>query len=1138
MSSSAPLRRGLSLFVFFMIATAAAATAATSVIVELNGEPAAMAAWRARQAGTPMTAAQIESHRAALTTAQNQFLAALAAKGVGYTIGGRSITAVTGHAVRVDFRYTLVYNGVNLLVDPSAIAIIRSMPQVKAVHNDDVLKPLLDVSVPYVRAPQVYGAVKEVSRWDNTREGFEGQGIYISVIDTGVTWSHEMFGGDPTPPRLGIEPAVSGRNEKVVYYMPFADAIEDATGHGTHVASTAAGYLGIAPGRDDLPNTADDVRMHGVAPQARLLSYKVCSDVVSAPGAVGGCVSSAITMAIEDSVSPRTIAGFPKPVAHVINMSLGGAGTPDSPTAVAADNAVRLGTVVVAAGGNDGPDESTVGAPCVGRLVTCVANSLDEHGSWSFDVLAPGAVNKLLPGAVTPAAQLPAASGQRGPVQLWAHSGAPAPPAASVAQYFVYVAGGETPVSYPASVAGRIALVEASLPSTFAQVANSATVAGAIGVIMKSDLANPTAVKTTIPSANLNSADFAYLKSLLSAQTNGALSNYPIRLNPVYNTPTISNSSSRGPVAGYGQVKPDVSAPGTLINAATSPASVIGATGQGFYSSISGTSMASPHVAGAAALVRQAHPTWTPDMIRTALQNTSTNLRNPAGAASSDGGAERVLDQGAGLIDVEAAVNVKALMGVTSTDINAPSLLGSHSFGEVAAINTRRVTTRTQRVTITDVGGSGSYYSLSVRNNRGLDRSGIAVSVSPASVIVPAGGSGTFDVTINIDGNLVTTGAPLQIQWYIRATRSDDGAMISMPFYLRATEQLPPAATLNAIADDGTPDQENGIDRDGRFTLAWAYPSSEPAQPCAYRVEEARGQESGTIWYDDGSEPMTNTGNSKWASALWTTRPHPNTLSTGYSPVYIDESTATITMAQDLALPNALVTLTFDSFEDIEVDFDHGYVDVSTDGGATFTQVAHYTGAFSGIRQVNLSPFAGKTVRLRFRLVSDQLFSFPAAQGWYVDDIRILAGAPFHTVGNVSAPTATLSLGGKQDGTYAYRVVALFNCNAGSPFATTPSNVQTISVSVATRPPTAAFTTTANGTTLTFDASASADQDTIGGAPGIVEYFWSFGDGNTATTTSPVVSHTYGAPGTYRVLLFVTDNDGESASADSEQQVQ
>jgi len=123
-----------------------------------------------------------------------------------------------------------------------------------------------------------------------------------------------------------------------------ADIVTDGFGHGTHVASTVAGYLGFAPNAGGLSALGSDTQVHGVAPQAKLMTYKVCSDVLSTEGAVGGpvggCLTSNIVLALEDAVSPRTLNGLPKPVAHVINMSLGGAGGPDDATSVAADNAV------------------------------------------------------------------------------------------------------------------------------------------------------------------------------------------------------------------------------------------------------------------------------------------------------------------------------------------------------------------------------------------------------------------------------------------------------------------------------------------------------------------------------------------------------------------------------------------------------------------------------------------------------------------------------------------------------------------------------------------------------------------------------------------------------------------------------
>jgi subtilisin family serine protease/PKD repeat protein len=1131
---------GLALF----IGLTSAAFAAESIIVELNQEPAAMAAARARAAGTPMSDDQIETYRQSLSAAQDQFLAALDTAGIPYTVGGQDVDSPLG-SVRVPFRYTLVFNGINLVVPGSSIPAIEQMPQVRKVHPDEMLYTTLDRSVPYVRAPEVYGAIHELTPFDDFREGFEGQGIYVSIIDTGVEWFHEQFGGDLTPPRLGVEPATSGKNGKVVYYLPLGDlVVEDGVGHGTHVAATAAGYLGFAPGPDRLPLTDDDIALHGVAPQAKILSYKVCSDAVSIPGSltgvIGGCLSAAITMALEDSVSPRTINGFPKPVAHVINLSLGGSGTPDSVTAIAADNAHRAGAVVVAAAGNSGPGAGTAGAPCVGRLVTCVANSIDPSGAWTFDVLSPTAVNRLIPGAVTPASHLPAASGERQQIQLISMSGTPAPPAGSVAQYYVYVVGGETPLAYPPSVSGRIALVSGGgLPATFGQIANSAAAAGAVAVILRSETANPTAVIAPIPGANLPPEQFDYLVSLMNAGAtppNGTLSTHPIRLNSFYSDITLNSSSSRGPVAGFGQVKPDITAPGTSILAAVPPASLLGALAQSNYASINGTSMASPHVAGAAALVRQAHPSWSPDMIRTALMNTSTNLRDNDGVPKEDGPAnERVLSQGAGLLDVYAAVNAQALMGVSSNDPMLPTILGSHSFGVVPAINAQAVVTRTVTVTMQDVSGAAGTYDLAIADNHNLHLSGVSASVTPSSVELGANETATFEVAISIDGNAITSGDLLEVEWYVRAARRNSDERLGMPFYLRATPTLPAAAVLHPIEDDAIPDQENGIDRDGNYLLRWSYPGEEQATPCGYRIEETLAGGSGTLYYDDAEELMLNGVNSQWSGSFWNTAPHPGTGSMGYATIYIDQNTAAITSGT-IALPNAQISLTFASFEDIELDFDYGHVDVSEEGG-TWRTLATYTGFFSGERSLDLSEFAGSSVRIRFRLVSDQLVSFPAHLGWFIDDIRIQSGAAFDTIAEPSWGTNTLEVNGRSDGTYAYRVVALFGNCASDPFATTPSNVEQITVSIATAPPVASFTSSPNpsniGESVTFDASASHDQDQVGGAPGIVQYHWSFGDGTTRTTPDAVTTHTYAAAGSYRVTLTVTDNDGESASTES-----
>ena len=179
-----------------------------------------------------------------------------------------------------------------------------------------------------------------------------------------------------------------------------------------------------------LPGTADDVRLHGVAPQAKLMGYKVCADV-------GSCLTQSTIMAIEDAVSPVSTTLQPKPVAHVINMSLGGAGGPDDATSVASDNASLLGTIVVASAGNSGTRR-------IDRRLTRFGSSRHrgrgEHrsggGSNSVDVTTgerTGMIANDLDGA--------------------------AAVTSDITSQYVYCGLAETPADCPDSVSGKIALI-------------------------------------------------------------------------------------------------------------------------------------------------------------------------------------------------------------------------------------------------------------------------------------------------------------------------------------------------------------------------------------------------------------------------------------------------------------------------------------------------------------------------------------------------------------------------------------------------------------------------------------------------------------------------------------------------------
>ncbi len=845
------MRRILSLAVVAAIATALlalplfnssfGAAAPVSVIVELKDDPGAVYKAKAEKSGSSISQAQLQSYRDGLRVKQDQFLAALSSRGISATVMTRNVKNLDGSvAATVPLRYSLVYNGIALKVSPNAISTIKAMPQVKNVHKNELLRTTLHKSAKYIRAQEVYGNYAELTQFDDMREGYEGQGINISIIDTGVDWTHPMFGGDPTPPRLGVAPptpAAISTNQKVIYYLPLTDsAAYDGFGHGTHVASTAAGYLAQVPGADRLPNTADDVRIHGVAPQAKIMSYKVCSDVGSTGAAVGvplgGCQTADIITAIEDSVSPFTLTGQPKPVAHVINMSLGGGGGPETPSAVAASNASLSGTTVVAASGNSGPGEGTTGSPAAGTHVISVGATTHPGSAemWSIDVAGFDRI------ALTPM------------------SGSTAPPASSITAQYVLI--NDPLVQWPATVAGRIALVKSCLTCfSFADYAAQAQAAGAVAMILIRD-EGANGIKTLIPAACISSSDGEIMIDAISSTDDnsvdppdGAVSEQTARLNK-FMTDTfmgqMAGFSSRGPVLGLGQVKPDVSAPGVTVLAAVPPGSVLGGLATANYlpdpnhlmttesndapnyTAIDGTSMATPHMAGVVALVKQAHLAWTPDMIRTALINTATNMRDLSGAAKANGlTADSIIAQGGGLVDVVEAVNAKALMGVSGDGVSTPRILGSHSYGEVPVINSRVTHTAPITVTIRDLSGQGGTYNLGVANNRDLQLAGINVSTSQSSVSVPAGGSATFTVNATVDGNALrevmaakTNGTQvvfekIQMQWFVTAQRSDGGESLRMPFFFRPNRSLPATPTIvTSQHTDTLPAGDYGTQRD------------------------------------------------------------------------------------------------------------------------------------------------------------------------------------------------------------------------------------------------------------------------------------------------------------------------------------
>ncbi len=853
-----------------------AIAAPQAVIVQLNSEPVVVAKAKAEASNQNFDAA---AYRQQLLTEQNQFLDQLRAAGVEYSlVSVDAPNGPNGEVTNIQFRFNYVFNGMTLAVPVEAMNTIKGMSQVKSVHRDEPVELHLNNAVKYTRAPSLYGTPPQIKMGDGlaTAGGVHGEGIYIAVIDTGIDWAHPMFGGDPTPPRFGVGPSVAALNPnpKVPYYLNLtAGAVQDDFGHGSHVAGIAAGYLAQAPGADGLPLTADDVQVHGVAPQAKLMGYKALSTV-------GSGVSSTIIMAIEDAVQPFTLTGFPKPVANVINLSLGNTSNdPNYPTSVACDNATLGGTTVVASAGNSGAPtptnptgEATIGSPGSGRRVLTVGANIDP-GS------APNRLDEI-------------GGGNRTGMKAFPLDGS-APISADITNNYVFCGLAETPDQVPDSVNGKIALIErggtvntpaaspvAAGTGLFSNKAAFAYAKGAIAVIIynnvDAELTASTVRKSLVPVVGLSKANGDYLKAAIGSTAFGAISPNQIRLNKaLLFEPAMADFSSKGPVGGLGMIKPDVTAPGVSVlsatvrvgGVATNTSMMFDPTG---YISASGTSMSSPMTAGVVALVQQKNPHWTPSMIRAAMMNTATNLRNADGSPVADG-TQSVNQQGAGLIDALGAANAKAMMGVGGITANGstgarpnalcpnyggnpsplctnspgnPDFLASWSFGAVPIAGVVGTTTKTQSVIISDVtnGEGGGVYQLSSSAVRNVPE-GVTVSFTDGagaaitSVEVPSGGTTSFNVNITVNGESVPAN-PTQIEWYVTATRADGGQTLRMPFQYRAIAPTVATFAPNLNNAGGAEFQGNpATDINGSYELSYAATGTNA--PAKFRLEES-----------------------------------------------------------------------------------------------------------------------------------------------------------------------------------------------------------------------------------------------------------------------------------------------------------
>jgi subtilisin family serine protease len=705
------------------------------VVVELEDTPAALIyAQSAQMQAAALTINQV----AVIQQKQANVMTALKAKGVIST---------------ELFRTQKVYNGIWLRVDAKDLVKLASIPGVKALHP--IIPKTIDntTSVPLIGAPQVWGGLS----------GAQGEGIKIGIIDTGIDYIHRNFGGtgiyvgQDFTKLEGVSPFPTA---KVVGGWDFAgDAYNadptsptynpvpapdpnpmDCNGHGSHVAGTAAGFGVNTDGTTYVENGADTYAAlkdlssadyiakfrigPGVAPKAQLYALRIF-----------GCEGSTdlTELAIEWAMDPNNDGDLSDHL-DVINMSLGSNfGSEYDTSAVAANNAAQAGVVVVASAGNANDVYYITGAPAVARYAISVASSVDSGAVVSaFKVTA---APTMAPGLY------PASLAVFGP-QTFSQAG-----------NLVYASPANGCTAIGAGVSGKIALIDRGT-CTFAVKVKNAQTAGALGVLIANNVDSfpitmgGTDATITIPSMMTTKSIGTTLKANILAGTVTVLltSAYPnsVQMSDPTIVDTLSSFSSRGPARAGTLLKPDITAVGDTVFSTKS-----GSRDQG--ANFSGTSMASPHVAGVMALLKQIHPTWSVAELKALAMNTATNDLWTSTAHTAKYTPTRV---GAGRVSVANAA-LSAVIAYNAADPGQVSL----AFGEQAVLGTQSFV---KSITIKNTGGSTAAYNVTF-DSRYQTNPGLTFTLLDASdavlsnpVSVPAGGTLDIKVQITADATALT----------------------------------------------------------------------------------------------------------------------------------------------------------------------------------------------------------------------------------------------------------------------------------------------------------------------------------------------------------------------------------------------
>ncbi len=551
--------------------------------------------------------------------------------------------------VTVNREYDYVFSGISLDLPENEVHNLLTVDGIKAVYPN-VIHEVTSVDEAEFLDPEVYtpamaDSAPFIGAQDAWDAGYTGEGITVAVLDTGVDYTHpdlahafgDYLGWDFVDNNGDPQETITG-------------AINRRTNHGTHVAGTIAA----------------NGEIKGVAPDATLLAYRVLG-----PGGSG--TTTNIVAGIERAVQDG---------ADIMNLSLGNSNNnPDFVTSLALDRAMADGVVAVAANGNSGPNDWTVGSPASSREAISVGATMLPYDLYSAEIFTSEGVEYPSAGIMGFPSEEELLALNEGEFE------------------FVDVGLAGTDADFAGKdLEGKIALMSRG-EYAFQEKAENAKKHGAIGAVIFNNQpgVQPEIPGTPIPMVMTSQADGQKLLAELEAGNNTI--SFDIEFVKEVGE-TMANFSSRGPVMGTWMIKPDVSAPGVAIVSTVPLHHAAGPHTHG-YAALQGTSMAAPHVAGAAALILEAHPDWNVEFVKAALMNTAENIYDANGNLYPHN------SQGAGSIRVLDAINTDVLV--------TP---GSHAFGIFDKKGEREV--RTQSFTVHNVSSERKRFSLNHTGNEGI----------------------------------------------------------------------------------------------------------------------------------------------------------------------------------------------------------------------------------------------------------------------------------------------------------------------------------------------------------------------------------------------------------------------------------